>query len=610
MGEPSAPVREQNGLFELTAPLHGERFYNDDLAPTGVARRTWSRWHIASLWVGMCVCVPTYMLAAGLLKGGMNWWQAILTITLGNAIVLVPMVLNAHAGTKYGIPFPVFLRAPFGTLGSNVPAMLRAIVACGWFGIQTWIGGLAIFKLAAVMAPSLEQAEAIPGLGITAGQLVCFLLFWAVNVYFILAGTESIKWLETLSAPFLIVIGLVMLGWAVAKAGGIGTILSESDRFRRSSATLEWVTQGGDSKPVWDLKVDPLSHAREVRYAVDDAPLEQASWMPVAAVNQTVGEIAAPPKSVRVQFRGETGNAEAAPTSKPMELKIPAPGPASPSSDWFWAVFLPSLTAMVGFWATLSLNIPDFTRFAKSQADQMIGQAVGLPPTMALYSFIGVAVTAASLLVFPDLLVTEEAPWDPVDFLGRFRSRLMIVVSMVMLTVATLTTNIAANVVSPANDISNLAPSKISFKLGGMITAVIGIVMMPWKLLATHGTYIFTWLIGYGALLGPIGGIMIADYYVVRRARLELADLYKAQGAYAYRGGFNWFAIGVLLVSILPNLPGFLMTAGFAKADAFPGVFATIYTYAWFAGFAIAFTLYALLAPRPKSTWGQSLINH
>ena len=278
---------------------------NADLAPVDAAHRTWNWWHYCALWIGMSVCIPTYTMASGLIDSGMSWSQAMWTIFLGNTIVLLPMVLNAHAGARYGIPFPVFARASFGVLGANVPALLRALVACGWFGIQTWFGGAALYQLALQIWPGVATLPAIlpAGLGLSTGEAIGFLLFWALNVWFIVKGTESIKWLESLSAPFLILVGLALLAWAYVKAGGFGPMLSQPSKF---ATTPE-----------------------------------------------------------------------------------------------FMKIFFPSLTAMVGFWATLSLNIPDFTRYARSQRDQMVGQALGLPPTMTLYAFIGVAVTSATALIFP-----------------------------------------------------------------------------------------------------------------------------------------------------------------------------------------------------------------
>jgi NCS1 family nucleobase:cation symporter-1 len=448
---------------------------NDDIAPTKVSQRTWGTYNIAALWIGMSVCIPTYMLASGLVAGGMNWWQAILTIALGNVIVLVPMVLNAHAGTKYGIPFPVLARASFGTLGSNIPALLRAIVACGWFGIQTWIGGQALNAMLALLLPFWQSFGA--------GQWISFAVFWLMNVYFIVKGTESIRWLESLAAPFLIIVGIGLLIWAYVRGGGWGPILSQPSKFA--------------------------------------------------------------------------------------------------SGAEFWRFFVPSLTGMVGFWATLSLNIPDFSRYAKSQRAQMLGQAIGLPPTMTLYSFIGVAVTSATIVVF------GEAIWDPVALLAKFDNPVVIVLSMLSLLVATLTTNIAANVVSPANDLANLMPKRINFRTGGLITAVTGIVMMPWKLLSDFGTYIFGWLIGYSSFLGPIAGVLIADYFIVRKRHLDVRDLYLRGGAYEFSGGFNLRAVLALAAGVAVALVGLLV-----------GELRWLYDYAWFVGFGVAFGLYTAIAKR------------
>src|SRR5256885_5223025 len=393
------------------AELESNYLFNADLAPVPPSRRKWRMGSFAALWISMSACIPTYMLASSLIGQGMNWWQAILTIFLGNLIVLVPMILNAHAGTHYGIPFPVYCRAAFGTAGANVPALLRALVACGWFGIQTWIGGNAIYKILGVFVPSMVAQTQATTLGITFPQFICFLFFWGINILVVYKGIDCIRWLLNIKAPLLIVLGLVLLGWAYQKAGGFGPILSQPSAF----------------------------------------------------------------------------------------------APGQPKSGQFFLFFFPALTGMIGFWATLSLNIPDFSRYAVSQRDQVIGQALGLPATMALYSFIGVAVTSATTIIYGTTI------WDPLDVLTRFKSPAVLVVSSIALSIATLATNIAANVVSPANDFSHLAPHKISFRAGGLITGIVGIVMMPWKLVADPSGYIFTWLVGYSALLGPIGGIMIAD---------------------------------------------------------------------------------------------------
>ena len=438
----------------------------------------------------MAVVITTYTLASGLMQQGMTWWQAMLTILLGNTVVLVPMILNAHAGTKYGVSFPVLCRASFGVKGANIPAILRAIVACGWFGIQTWIGGLALHTL---------FAAAWPAWGTLPGNIwMAFGIFWIVQVAIIIRGLEGIKILEAWSAPLLLSGGVLLLGWAIVRGGGLGHILSESTRL-------------------------------------------QTAHVP------------------------------------------------------FWQLFPAARTANVGYWATLSLNIPDFTRYARSQRSQALGQLFGLPTTMTLFAFIGVAVTSATIVLF------GEAIWDPIALIARIGSPGVIIFGALIVLVAQLTTNMAANVVSPANDFSSLSPRRISYVTGGLITAVIGIVMMPWKLYADAAAYIFTWLIGYSSLMGAIGGILIADYWVLRRRELSLVDLFKVNGRYSYSNGVNPRAVIALVVSILPVVPGFIRAATTPGGQVANATFLdTLYTYAWFVTFSLSFAVYLAIMPRQK----------
>ena len=474
--------------------LAASALHNADLAPTTAAQRTWTWYHYAALWVGMVMCIPSYTLAAGLIDQGMSPWQAVGTVLLGNLIVLAPMLLIGHAGAKYGIPYAVLVRSSFGTVGARLPALLRAIVACGWYGIQTWFGGLAIYSLVNILTGNALHAEPIAALGINAGQLACFLLFWALQLYFVVHGTESIRWLESWSAPIKIVMCLFLVWWAVDRAGGFGTMMHTPSQFVAGAA-------------------------KEGR---------------------------------------------------------------------FWSVFWPSLTAMVGFWATLALNIPDFTRFARSQKDQVLGQAIGLPLPMGLLALMSVVVTSATVVIY------GKAIWDPVDLSGRFTG-IGVGVALFILTLDTMCVNLAANLVGPAYDFASLAPRRISYTTGGLITAGIALLAMPWKILESTNGYIFTWLIGYSALLGPVAGIMLVDYYFLRGTRLDVAQLFAERGEYAYRNGWNPAAVIALLCGVLPNLPGFLHTAlPFAFADV-PAFFTTLYTYAWFAGLAISAVAYALL---------------
>jgi NCS1 family nucleobase:cation symporter-1 len=499
-------------IQELTADVSGSPYYSADMAPVPRSRRRWGMKDIAVLWISMAACIPTYMLASGLIDEGMNWWQAVLTIFLGNVIVLMPMVLNAHAGTKYGIPFPVYCRASFGILGANVPALLRALVACGWFGIQTWIGGQAIYTLMKVFFPDWNNLETLPLIGINAAQLGCFLFFWLINMWVVYNGIESIRILLNVKAPLLIMLGLALLGWAYYRAGGFGDMLSQPSQF----------------------------------------------------------------------------------------------GPGQAKEGQFWGHFMLALTANVSFWATLALNIPDFSRYARSQRDQMLGQAIGLPTTMGLYSFIGVAVTSAAFVIYAGLPPEEKKSlWDPVNLLSKFDNQIVLVVAMIALSIATLATNIAANVVSPANDFAHLWPRRISFRIGGLITGLIGILIQPWRLLSTADVYIYKWLVGYSLLLGAVGGVLIADYIVIRRTRLDQAGLYLKDGPYWYSGGFNPRALIALMLGIGVCLPGFLVAIGLlavvgdANASAgtaiVPSFFADLYAYAWFASFGVSFVVYVLL---------------
>jgi NCS1 family nucleobase:cation symporter-1 len=463
---------------------------NDDLAPVPLSKRKWGTGNYAALWISMSLCIPTYTMASSLISKGMNWWQAILTIFLGNVIVLIPMLLNGHAGAKYGIPFPVFARASFGTAGANIPAMLRAIVACGWFGIQTWIGGASIYNLLRAWNPGWEPINISTLLPQTA-PLLCFFCFWLLNMFIIYLGTDSIRKLLVFKAIFLPIAALALLAWAIAAAKGLGPILSQPSKYNSTSE--------------------------------------------------------------------------------------------------FFKFFFPGLTAVVGFWATLSLNIPDFTRYAKNQKAQIRGQVIGLPPSMTLFAFIGVVVTSATAIIY------GQTEWDPVVLAGKFENKIMVSFAMFGIIISTLATNIAANIISPANDFSHLSPRKINFKLGGYITGILGVLILPWKLIALPDNYIFNWLIAYSALLGPVGGVMIADYYFIRKQILNVEELYSHKGQYRYGNGFNKNAIIALLLGILPNAPGFLVNIKVIEASSVPAWITDLYNYAWFVGFFVSLIVYMAL---------------
>jgi NCS1 family nucleobase:cation symporter-1 len=454
--------------------------YNRDLAPLSVDRRNWTTYNYAALWIGMAHCIPTYALAAGLMAVGMNWWQALVTILLGNTIVLVPILLNSHPGTKYGIPFPVFARASYGTVGSNLPAILRALVACGWFGIQSWLGGEALQTLFSSLIPGFPGLLGPGFSGHTTTEWLSFALFWGLNVLIIYKGMNVLRMVENWAAPFVLVMTAALLVWAVRAAHGFGPLLSQPGKF------------------------------------------------------STLGA--------------------------------------------FLPVFVPSLTAMIGYWATLSLNMPDFTRFGRSQREQTLGQVVALPTTMAAFAAMGVLITSATVIIY------GEAIWDPMKLAGRFHSPLIVAMSMFTAVVATLSVNIAANVVSPANDFANAFPRLISFRTGGLITGLVGVAIQPWRLLSDATQYIYGWLLGYSGGLGAIAGVLIADYWLVRKCRLNLEDLYLPDGSYAYRGGWNWKAVAATLLGC------FLAWGG-----AFVSLLKPLYDYAWFVGFGVAFLVYLTL---------------
>ena len=567
----SENVHEESGLLTLSSEEScSPSLINDDIKPTALSERTWNTWHIASLWVGMSVCIPTYMLASNMITGGLSWIEAMWMILLGNLIVSVPMVLNGHAGTRYGIPFPVLGRAAFGTMGIHIPSVLRAIVACGWFGIQTWIGGLAI---AAILGAIMGDVSVAENWWV---QFVGFLLFWAVQMGLVIKGTESIKWLETLAAPLLILIGVMMLAWGINQGGGLNKVLDSSYQFSKPTMTLSPLSEGRAELGMNLIKnKEGESRAKEWRNLFGEGDLKTLPYQPLP--EKPVIEVSASDlggsKQVSAQFRA--GDVESAVVSAELKAK-------QDSSSTPWMTYLLWLTAMVAFWATLALNISDITRYAASQRDQVMGQFIGLPTTMTLYAFIGVAVTCAAIVIFDDILVTQDAPWDPIRLIARFHDQpVMMIIAQLAILIATLSTNIAANVISPANSFANLAPQKISFRTGGLITGVIGILIMPWKLMGV----IVGFLLTYGAILGPVVGVLIADYYVLRKKELELEGLYQLEGPYQYRNGFHIQAFVSLLLGV-----------GLVLAGLFIPSLKPLYDMGWFSGFILSFVSYILIA--------------
>src|SRR5215475_2965222 len=478
----SETILHADGRVELRdySTIESSPLYNEDLAPVPVAKRNWTTYNYAALWIGMAHCIPTYMIASGLIAAGMNWSQALITILIGNIIVLIPILLNSHPGTKYGIPFPVFARSSYGVIGSNLPALLRAIVACGWFGIQAWIGGEALHTFFRALYPPWQTLLGGPVNGHAPTEWISFLLFWGLNIIIIYRGMDLLRAVENWAAPFVLVMTGVLLWWAISRANGLGGLLSAPGKF-----------------------------------------------------------------------------------SSPGE---------------FMPVFIPKLTAMIGFWATLSLNMSDFTRFGRSQREQVVGQVVALPTTMTVFAAMGVMITSAAIVIYPHMKADEL--WDPMKLVGQFDSVKVVAVSMFTVVVATLAVNIAANVVSPANDFANAFPRLISFRTGGLITGIIGILMQPWRLLADPSGYIFAWLQGYAGGLGSIAGVLIADYWFVRQKRLRLGDLYRPEGEYTYAGGWNLRAVAASLFGCALAWSGPIShKLGFSiwLCDK-------LYSYAWFVG--------------------------
>jgi NCS1 family nucleobase:cation symporter-1 len=454
--------------------------YNEDIAPTRASQRTWTKWNVASLWVGMAICVPTYILGGVLTAGfGLSVSEALWTILIANVVVLIPLTLNAFPGTRYGIPCPVVLRASFGIIGSNVPSLVRALVACGWFGIQTLFGGIAIHILLSTM---FDSWAALGG----TGEVLGFFIFWIANIVVVIRGSESIKHLEALAAPLLLVVAVGLMFWALPK-----------------------------------ISITEL-------------------------------------------------------------LSVPATRPEGAS---FFAYFMAALTAMVGFWATLSLNIPDFSRFAESQRAQIVGQIIGLPLTMFLFAGLGVVLTAASVEL------VGETISDPINLIGKIDSPLWVALSMAMIILATISTNTAANIVSPTNVFQNVAPKLINENRGVILTGIIGIALMSWELLkrlgwleteiSVEGLY-SNWLIGYSSLLGPIAGIMIVDYFAIKKQSYDLLALYQDNAGYP-----AWNKAGFI---------AFLIPVGLTVIAITTGELSWFYTYGWFTGSILGGLIYYFAA--------------
>ena len=556
--------------------LQDSDLYSEDLAPVPAELRTWNVRSLAALWVGMAVCIPTYLLASYMMRSGMLWYEALIIIGLANIVITIPMVLNGHAGVKYGIPFPVYGRAAFGTQGIHFPALLRGFVACGWFGIQTWIGGLALYS---IWNASMGTA---PETGITLGKCVGFAIFWLMNMYFIFKGTESIRWLEDLAAPILILIGIILVYWGWAGAGGFTSVLEKSNRL--GQATL--IRTDAQTLQL-NLLPNAQGRARAQQWCFWDAKRkpDAQDWYGL-------------PDNLSLTLQGNESqvafrSAVASQTGEPQPkwyysgvLNIPSLTSPETSSSKIWQ-YLIWFTSMVGFWATMSLSISDITRFAKTSRDQVVGQFLGLPGTMIFYSFVGIFVTAAAVLIFPDILISEDAPWDPVTLMDHFTEPWIIILAQIFMLIATLSTNIAANVIAPAYAISNLFPKKISFRTGGYISGVIGILLCPWWLMDEVSSL----LIFISGLLGPVLAILLCDYFLIRNQQLFIAELFSSSGRYA----------GVKL----PALLAFGIGAAAGLAGKWIPLLEPLYRVSWFTAFAVAFAVYYALAQKTKAAESQ-----
>lgn len=568
-------------IIELTEDVSASPLYSEDLAPIPQGKRTWKTWDLAAIWVGMAVCIPTYILASYMIKEGLSWYAALIIIGLANIIITIPMILNGHGGVKYGIPFPVIGRASFGFNGIHIPSIARGIVACGWFGVQTWIGGLAFYAIWNVITGNQGAT------GLDVGKFIGFGLFWLLNMFFIWKGTESIKWLEKFAAPILIVIGILLIIWGADRAGGFTKVMNSGKQFQHSTASISAAGDNGLILTLQPLQKDDLeAKASEYQIFMEGADVKKESWRSLStdpegiALNNLskdeVQNILDGNTVVQVRFRSpaENGYFESSMATVSM-ISSPSGFGAN-----LWGYIL-WLTAMVGFWATMSISIADITRYASTQKEQVIGQFLGLPGTMILYSFVGIFVTFAAVVNFQDILITEDAPWDPVTFLSKFDNPAIVIISQIFMIIATLSTNIAANVIAPANAFSNLMPKRISFKAGGTITGIIGILICPWWLLnEISGILIFV-----SGLLGPVLAILLCDYYVIRHTKLDIAALFRKEGIYAFNGtGYNMAAIIALVAGVLTAIIGYWVPA-----------LEFLYNLSWFTGFLVSFAIYFFL---------------
>jgi len=489
--------KETGGLYELTdaarAELVSSKYYNEDLEPSSVSQRTWTTYNITALWVGMCICIPSLSLASAAIALGLSPWLAIFNVVLGNVIVLIPIQLNSHAGTKYGIPFPVFARMTFGATGAHVPSVMRGLVACGWVSVQSWVGGGAFAALLGTGIYFFRDNTITIGLpgndAVVVGQLIGFIIFMLFVAWVAYNGFENIKWVQNIGSPILVAVMILLLAWSIALVVNAG-------------------------------------------YAVGDV------------MKQGVD-------------------------------------------------FAACLTGNIAFWATMALNIPDFSRYAKSQKVQFRGQLYGVPIPMFAMAFIGAYFAQATKLVM------GEALFDPTNVFYYVDNKLVIIVSAIGVVLATLTTTVAANVVAPANGFSNLSPQRISYRKGVITACIIAtFVFQPWWIFGSGAAYIFTWMNNYGMILAPIAAIFVADYYICKQRRLDVAALYAGdKGRYWYNNGINWAAIIAWIAAFILPLLG---NTVWLYDGGTPSLMDYISANGYIFSFVVGMVVYVLLMKSPS----------
>ena len=495
-------------LIELSSDAEQElkrsKYYNEDLAPTKLNDRKWEMKDVADLWIGLSISIPALALAASLVSLGVSPLLSIINVILGNLIVLIPIQLNSHVGTRYGIPYPIYARLTFGPVGAHLSSISRSIVGCGWAAIQSWVGGGAIAVLFGTMIPFFSDQNAtisLPGNDqVMIGQLIGFFIFVFICGFIAYKGMSNIKIVQNIGGPLLIVFILGLCIWSVTTISSTG------------HSIFELFTAGNNME----------------------------------LINRNGG---------------------------------------------FAFVYLAGLTGYIAYWGTIALNIPDFSRNAKSQKVQFGGQLIGMPAPMAICATVGALFAQATLYRY------GEVSFDPTSVFYYVDNKIVIVLCSIGVIIATLTTCVAANIVAPANGWSSLAPQKISYKKGVIITLFISVfITQPWFIYGSGSAYIFSWLNNYGTIIAPVAAILCADYFVCKKKRIDIYSLYKGNdGRYRYRNGWNWCAIIAWIVSFLLPLLGNTIFSFASSGRSMPDVLDMIAANGYLFSFALAFIIYVLL---------------